>query len=98
MRNNREILEWVLAVAWIICAMWLLVQPVSVYAGQDATAKSPLGNSGWVYNNKTYTLQFCTQISGEINDADAKVVCLEYPKKVKEVDGYDSFFLDGGFK
>ena len=94
---NREIASWGLAVSWVILAVWLLLQPLKTWAAEDEVAtKAPKGTHGWIYNKKTNVLQFCTQVSGDQYDAMAEVLCIPYPKKVKELSEYDSFFLDGG--
>ncbi len=64
---------------------------------EDQVATKEEGSShGWVYNTKTKILQFCMQTSPGEYDANAEVICIPYPKKVKPVNTYDSFFLDGG--
>jgi len=101
---NREIAGWVLALFWAILAVWLLVQPLKTWAADDTirgdqvATKEHGSTHGWVYNNKTQTLQFCMQVSGQQYDAMAEVLCIAYPKKVKPISEYDSFFLDGGSK
>jgi hypothetical protein len=65
-------------------------------AKEDQVAtKDPGSSHGWVYNTKTKVLQFCMQTSPGEYDANAEVICIPYPKKVKPIDAYESFFLDG---
>jgi hypothetical protein len=101
MINIREIIGWVLALFWFVFATWLLLQPLPSEADdttvhEDQVATKERGSThGWVYNKKTKILQFCIQTSGEQYDANAEVMCIPYPKQLKVIDEFESFFLDG---
>ncbi|MBT5956150.1 MAG: hypothetical protein HOG97_05240 [Candidatus Marinimicrobia bacterium] len=96
-KTTRNAIDYMMAALLIIFSVWLLIQPISAYADSienvEAT-KAPKGTHGWIYNKKTKVLQFCMQITGQPYDAMAEVLCIPYPKKVKPIDDYESFFLD----
>ncbi len=106
MSKLSNIAGWSLALLWFVFAIWLLLQPLPTRAAlpttvvdtfrEDTIATKARGAThGWVYNTKTKILQFCIQTSGEQYDANAEVTCIPYPKKLKVIDEYESFFLDG---
>ncbi len=91
----KNIFDWISAIVCILFSIWLITRPIPSHANDHTIAtKDPRGTHGWVYNKKTMILQFCTQVSGDRYDAMAEVLCISYPKKVKELSEYDSFFLD----
>jgi hypothetical protein len=92
----KEIMIIVIVCLIVSSGIILADDVVDEVVKEDQVAtKEPNSAHGWVYNNKTKVLQFCLQTTGEEYDENAEVLCISYPKKVKHIDAYDSFFLDG---
>jgi hypothetical protein len=94
--KTEKIIGWGLAIFWALGSLWLLLQPLPSHANEDEIAtKSPQSVYGWIYNTKTKTLQLCTQMGGQTYDPMSKVICLEYPKKVKHLSEFEEFTTGG---
>jgi hypothetical protein len=89
-------LEMMIVVAVCLIVYGGIITADDVVKEDQVATKEEGSSHGWVYNTKTKILQFCMQTSPGEYDANAEVICIPYPKKVKPVNTYDSFFLDGG--